>query len=537
MRGPSREHHIPTQPTIIEQDESCDHPILTPKHGHNHTSDSVSSSTSGMVDYLSFEEHAGELDSTLRTVLETIMDHAMSREVIYEEYEVRKERILVPDVLWNIRRSASSSMGSRFTLDAFPSDFPILGLDPRLLRYIYQNALSNACRYGERGGAVGTSIYYDDIVKKFRLEVTNLPGVGHEDLLELTHEEIQEQVFSPRSRLHSKLSDEREMNESNSSGDGAWIISKCARMLRGDCEIRFQPDLTIFSFWCPAKAYTSSDYKEPELLSLPEDTWGVVIDDSSIQRKLMDRYLKIAGIEQNRRVVVGGTADEIYGFNDMVVKLVKSHPESKFLVIADENLDVLEGNVIHGSVSGSLCLQNVLERLDDDDASRVLALVRSANDSAKETDLYKTRAHGYLVKAPIDKSGVLKSIQPWWFRRFSAPVLDESLHSTSSCGTTAEIDDYDPFVDIKSALEVLNALSLTSRSSLLKRWRSIQDRLLALKGDLKSTMPRGGLELSHIIHKIDAMRAGGCPDSLRDEWQSLQHHIELLLDNQRSNYL
>ena len=40
-----------------------------------------------------FDDHAGELDDTLRSVLETIMDHAMSREIIYEEYEMRRERI------------------------------------------------------------------------------------------------------------------------------------------------------------------------------------------------------------------------------------------------------------------------------------------------------------------------------------------------------------------------------------------------------------------------------------------------------------
>ena len=536
MRGPSKDHHLPTQPTIIEQDEGCDHPILPTKSGAQATSDSVSSATSGL-DYLSFEEHAGELDSTLRTVLDTIMDHAMSREVIYEEYEVRKERIIVPDVLWNIRRSAISSIGSRFTLQTYPKEFPILGMDPRLLRFIYQNALSNACRYGARGGMVETVIHYKESSKEFRLEVFNLPGSDHQELLQLTHAEVQQRVFSPGTQLHHKRSEERDMTISNSSGDGAWIMSKCARMLRGGCELHFQPDRTIFSFWCPAKTHATQEFMEPQLSALPEGTWGVAIDDSGIQRKLMGRYLKIAGIDSKRRIVVGGTAEEIYRFNDMVVDLVKSHPESKFLIIADENLDVLEGSVLHGSVSGSLCLQKILERLDSEDSSRVLALVRSANDSAKETDLYKSRAHGYLLKAPIDKDGVLKAIQPWWFRRFAAAAPEDSNCSIASDTESREMDDYDPFMDIKVALQVLNALSMTAFSSLIKRWRSIQDRLQALKGDLKSTIPRGCPDLRFIIQRIDTLRSGGCPDSLRSDWVLLHRDIEELLERERNNFL
>jgi len=494
--------------------------------------DNCDSTVASYLDYHSFEDHIGELDNTLRTVLDTIMDHAMSREVIYEEYEVRKERVMVPDVLSNIRRHANSSMGTRFSLTSFPYQFPILGLDPRLLRYIYQNALSNACRYGKRGGEVDTSIYYDDQAKQFRMEVVNVPGVGHEELLQMPHEEVQKKMFSPGTRLHSKSIEEFEMSVSNSSGDGAWIMKKCARMQRGDCEIRFEPDRTVFSFWCYARAHHSKDFKEPELTSLPTKTWGVVIDDSGIQRKLMDRFLKVAGIDKNRRVVVGKDANEIYGFMDMIVDLVESNPDDKFVVIADENLDVLDGAAMHGTVSGSLCLQKILERLEAVDSDRVLALVRSANDSAKETDLYKARAHGYLVKAPIDKDTILKSLQPWWFKRF--PPLEEENASMSRSNSCSSLDAefYDPFVDIRAVLEVLNALSMTSQDSLRKRWRSIQDRLQALKGDLKSTIPRGGHDLNKIVRNIDALRTGKFPDRYTEKWWALRREIDELLDSQ-----
>jgi hypothetical protein len=247
-----------------------------------------------------------------------------------------------------------------------PKDFPTLGLDPRLLRYIYQNAVSNACRYGRIDGGVKTSISYDADNKEFRMEVVNSPGPGHEKLMAPDQEEVRALVFSPGTSLHTKSEDEQSVTVVGASGDGAWIMQKCARTLKGECDIHFEKDRTVFSFRCPARDYVAIENEGENLTSydfstLPEGTWGIVIDDSGIQRKLMDRFLKIAGIEVEKRLVVGKDAKEIYGFCDLIVNLMRENPEDKFLVIADENLEVVEGAALSGTVSGSLCLQRTLK--------------------------------------------------------------------------------------------------------------------------------------------------------------------------------
>jgi hypothetical protein len=40
--------------------------------------------------------------------------------------------------------------------------------------------------------------------------------------------------------------------------------------------------------------------------------------------------------------------------------------------------------------------------------SRMLALIRSANDSVKEVELYQSRGHGFLLKGPMKKGGLLE---------------------------------------------------------------------------------------------------------------------------------
>jgi signal transduction histidine kinase len=495
-----------------------------------------------------YDDSIGELDNTLKDILDTIADHAMSREVVYEEYAIRKERVVVPEVLSNIRRMASSNH-SRFSLLTTPEEFPMLGMDPRLLRYIYQNALSNACRYGQSGGDVRTSLRYDNTKKEFHMEVVNAPGPGHEKLLDMIPGDIRSLVFSPGKSLHLMYAEEEEVTIANSSGDGAWIMQKCARILKGDVDIRFEKDRTVFSFWCPARSFAISKVKADSenaiAFTLPENTWGIVIDDSGIQRKLMGRFLKTAGIQKDRCVIVGKDAKEIYGFTSLVVDLVKANPNDKVLIIADENLEVVEGPALQGTVSGSLCIQKILERLEPAQSSRVLALVRSANDSAKDIERYKIRAHGYLLKAPIDKMGVLNTIKPWWLRRFqsagrrsgsllpSCPMLTRS-DSWTSC----ESEGYDPFHDIKHALELVDALCKTSaKESLRKRWRSIQDRLLALKGDLKTVIPyskgeQSGVDLASVIKAIDELRANEFPENLQGSWATLKSRITVVVEEQ-----
>jgi hypothetical protein len=498
-------------------------------------------------DSVIYDECLGELDNTLRDILDTIMDHAMSKEVIYEEYEVRKERIQVPEVLSAIRRHTGTH-SSRFSVVMEPKDFPTLGLDPRLLRYIYQNAVSNACRYGRLDGGIETFISYDADNKEFSMEVVNAPGPGHEKLLTLDQEEVRALVFSPGTSLHTKSEDEQSVTVVGSSGDGAWIMQKCARTLKGECGIRFEKDRTVFCFRCPARDYITIENEGEILIScdfstLPEGTWGIVIDDSGIQRKLMDRFLKVAGIEVEKRLMVGKDAKEIYGFCDLVVNLMRENPNDKFLVIADENLEVVEGAALSGTVSGSLCLKKILEELKPSEERRLLALVRSANDSSTDIAKYIARAHGFLLKAPIDKQGVLGAIKPWWIKRFPEerkPAPLSSLSNVPKCAVNMEnmeSQDYDPFHDITTNLEVINALCRACDGiSLKKRWRSIQDRLQRLKGDLKTIVRcenvSAGNDLEKISYAIDALRLGKFPEDLKERWTQLRLEIDIIIVRQ-----
>ena len=88
-------------------------------------------------------------------------------------------------------------------------------------------------------------------------------------------------------------------------------------------------------------------------------------------------------IPTDQQTILGDGRDEIVGFEDFAVKFIESHLNKDYIfMVVDENLDVEnDGPSKHEAISGSLCVENIRRRLSPDAERRVLALVRSANDS------------------------------------------------------------------------------------------------------------------------------------------------------------
>jgi signal transduction histidine kinase len=167
--------------------------------------------------------------------------------ICIRRYTPREERVDIHSLLRTTR-----SEEERFPVSVDPFKCPEFCLDPQLLRYIHRNAISNACKYGSPGGIVETVIKYDRPSSMLTVDIINEPGEHHERLVQLGETAAQE-VFLPGRRLHSNYgmqsTDSREV--SVSSGDGAWIMRKCARMLTGDVSITFNPERTIFNLSMP----------------------------------------------------------------------------------------------------------------------------------------------------------------------------------------------------------------------------------------------------------------------------------------------
>jgi hypothetical protein len=86
----------------------------------------------------------------------------------------------------------------------------------------------------------------------------------------------------------------------------------------------------------------------------------------------------------------------------------------------DENLMVNDNSQYSENFifSGSKAVSDLRSRLLPDQEKKVLALIRSANDSPNDIAIYNSRAHGHISKAPIRAESCIDLIAPLWIARF-----------------------------------------------------------------------------------------------------------------------
>jgi hypothetical protein len=354
-----------------------------------------------------------DLDLLLHEVLETVLHEAMARDVIHEVYEPRSERL---DVLGVLSSSVSTKSGKS---DRFPirceGEMPFVQMDSQLLKYIHRNAISNATKYGKVGGNVDTVLAFDAKQKLLSMKVINEPGENQEEIRKLSPAEYNRVVFSQGTTLHGYR------QNVISSGDGAWIMQKCAKTMGGTCSIAFAEDVTVFSFSAPVEPLlVASDVLDAKKFEVPSSTIGIAVDDSKIQRKLMSRILTYTGIKCENSRILGETPADVMGLQGLVLGLLDDNPDSKLLILIDENLDYCNNSSSDEDItlSGSIVMQEILQAMTPDQEQRVLALVRSANDSTTDVQTYIERTHGFFPKAPMQKERVREIICPLWAGKF-----------------------------------------------------------------------------------------------------------------------
>jgi signal transduction histidine kinase len=484
-----------------------------------------------------------ELDFTLREVLDKMMVEAMTRDIVNGLYQLCNELTDVRSLLANL---GSHAVGNeeRFPIVENPDPLPHLLIDRELLRLIHRNAVSNAIKYGKPGGVVTTYLDYDSLEHAFQMRVTNQPGMNHAVLLTM-NETHKAKVFSAGVRLDVHRANTNATNEdalrSPSTGDGAWIIQKCAKTMGGQCEINFEKEVTTLLFRCSADPsfdemnISGRITSDPGLLfALPENTWGIAIDDSSIQRRLLDRFLSLAGIERGRRKILGGTSKEILGFKEYLGNLIRNNPRDKFLVIVDECLDIVDEGNNRRTVSGSEYIEMLNLELAFNDGQRMLALIRSVKDSNDDIALYKARAHGFIPKAPIQKDKVIEMIEPWWKHRFPTnkrPQLFQPSATIAEKRNESDDDDDDESFGIEEVMESIQHIDSlidgSSEDELAESWFVIREHLHSLRGDLTSW--KSNIRVTTVLQAMDKLTGDTVPNELAERWTLIRSLIVSML--------
>jgi hypothetical protein len=153
--------------------------------------------------------------------------------------------------------------------------------------------------------------------------------------------------------------------------------------------------------------------------------------------------------------------------------------------------------------------------------------------------LYKSRAHGFLCKAPLKKESVVQMMSPVWKERFPSQRNLTRAESTGSDTNFVNVTEQMTFTptadDLMKTINSIDALCLVMRTfntldamgfrdrkvgSLAEMWPPLREELHKLKGDLKSfsTSPR----MDTILAEFDQLNSENTAEELGERWKLIR---------------
>lgn len=222
------------------------------------------------------------------------------------------------------------------------------------------------------------------------------------------------------------------------------------------------------------------------------------------------------------------------GFVDFVIGFMACHMGEHVLLIADENLDVVDEAARHKTISGSQLVESIRLLLLPEQERFLISLIRSANDASSDVAIYKARAHGFLPKAPLKKENVLETLAHLWIARYplSRNGIDEDstsqsrgrMESFSSLDTeSSSLNDAVASKPVDILVAVNEMSTLFSKERVLEDWAMVKDKLHALKGDLLTL--HDSSKAIAAVGIINSLRDFSSREELIERWQVLREQV------------
>ena len=441
-----------------------------------------------------FGEIAYGLDGTLQTVL----SEAMAKDIMNDEYISRKEKVNIGDLINRMK-------GDRYKWFLNPKEIPNILSDGQLLFYIIRNALSNANKYGKQWADIKISISI--INTKLIINVENEPGSYHDKLVKLDNHNI---IFEKGVKLHkeSKLKSKSCL----SSGDGAWIMQTCAKLCGGICNIKFNPDSTIFTYEAPIEL--SIDSADIVNFKFPDNTFIYIIDDSNVQRRLMNAQVKNLKLAPENIKTYGKGKDEIVGLENILYENIVNFEEYYHIILCDENLDYTVDSTLYYESGSDIC-KKLKEKLDKKlNNKNYITFIRSANDSKCDIAKYLTLCDGFIPKAMLTVNDLKEIIAREWIKYFG--IVQISAINYTYDGDLKELIDL--FLEDIDSFMVLEYQS--------QDWNSFWSDLHRLKGTLgvlKTTT-----NTSTAITIVESLRDNYFDKDFHNIWDGLCEELKII---------
>ena len=434
-----------------------------------------------------YNEILCELDCTLDTVL----SETVAKDIINNEYIPKKKKVNLMDIINRIK-------GDKFKWYLNPKTFPNILIDDQLLFYILRNALSNANKYGKEWSDI--KIILSIVNTKLKIIVENEPGEENEKLISLENHNI---IFEKGVKLHDNIP--LKSKSCISSGDGAWIMKMCAELSNGICNIEFTKEKTIFTYETIVEIIL--DNNDITNFKLSDNTFIYIIDDSQIQRRLLNIQMKKFKLNDELIKVYGNGKDEIVGLENILYNNIVNYSNHYHIIICDENLDYKVDSTLYYESGTDIC-EKLIRMLNKISSTRnYLTFIRSANDNKSDIEKYLTVCDDFIPKAAVSFNGLREIITKQWIKQFGIVKnneIDYTYNNESREIINIFLNDIDDFINIKYKY---------------CDWNSFWSDLHILKGTLSIL---GGItNTKSAITMIESLRNNNYNEDFNIQWQGL----------------
>ena len=250
----------------------------------------------------------------------------------------------------------------------------------------------------------------------------------------------------------------------------------------------------------------------------PEIVWVLGVDDCEFQRYLLGLFFTHTLAMRSDHVhMVGETNKQLQELSDILVERMQSLPADALLIaIVDENLaGALPGH--RGVMSGSHAVHDARRRLAPRTEARLLALIRSANDSTRDREFYLAHAHGMVSKG--SQGRLLRTILDAAVHRFGRDCLILAAAASEEGGHVA-----DPQLKL-AVRELQRALAMVDDWP-NRPWSEVSIDVHRMKGMVMSTQRQGSSVNAPLLNALSVLhRCPEQPAGFGQQWPDLKEQV------------
>ena len=149
-----------------------------------------------------------------------------------------------------------------------------------------------------------------------------------------------------------------------------------------------------------------------------DNTFIYIIDDSQIQRRLLNIQMKKFKLNDELIKVYGNGKNEIVGLENILYNNIVKYSNYYHIIICDENLDYKVDSTLYYESGTDICEKLICMLNKISSPRNYITFIRSANDNKSDIEKYLTVCDDFIPKSTVSFNDLKEIITKQWIKQF-----------------------------------------------------------------------------------------------------------------------